>query len=284
VAGANYDFWKLQMPFISQPDIPIRIISGSANFTGSARPVIFLNGIGWSTNLDIKLRGQMTSDELRDFIGQLSNKTAAFFEIAGKRMTLPEVFEYFGDLVLGSVYEPKSIDSIKLKRHLVMALSEFSGPMAHYPADQVGAKRIARGDRASLHAILLGAPVSFDEVLDLEQNKFLLTQFFAGPDFAITHFEKGTLLFMQQSATSAAYQNRALRSKMRCHLSNIRNYLLMTLDLYHFCLDTKNNAAINASTKALRADLVSTIQGIPKKYTNQFCQSFHNHFGPLKKL
>lgn len=282
VAGSSYDFWKLQMPFLSGLDVPIKLVSGSITFSGTVRPTVFLNGLGWSTNLDIRLLGQMTSDDVRDFVGRLSTKPAAFFEINGKRMTLPEVFEYVRDIVLNDIYEPKSIDSLKIKRQIVMALAKFIGPTAYYPANQQG-KRILRADRGSIHSMLLGVPVSFDDVLDLE-NRSLVTQFGNGPDFALSHFDKGTLLFMQTSASAHGYQDRALRSKMLCHLFNIRNYLLMTLDVCSFCGDTKKNPAINASTQILRNDLVKTVQAIPQKYSNDFCQSFHNNYGPIRKL
>ncbi|PYS69371.1 MAG: hypothetical protein DMF69_17215 [Acidobacteria bacterium] len=267
VAGKGYDFWKLQMPFVSSLNVPIKLISGSPSFSGTVFPTVFLNSTGWC------------SEDVRDFVGGLSNKGKASFEISGKRMTLPNLLESLGNLVLKEVYEPGSIDSIKIRRHIVMALAKFAGPTGFYPLNQKGT-RIARGDRASIHSMLLGEEVTFDDVPEME-SKSLITQFYDGPDFALTHFDKGTLLFMQTSATGQGFQDKALRSKMRCHLSNIRNYLLMTLDLCAFGLETKKDPVIN---KAMRADFVYAVQSIPQKYSNPFCKSFHANYGPLKKL
>ncbi len=132
--------------------------------------------------------------------------------------------------------------------------------------------------------MLKGRPVSFAEAINLEnEKKFLLTPFYNGPDFAISYFDYGTLLFMQQSAVAGLDQTRAVRSKTRCHASNIRNYLILTLDLYNFARDAKQIAATNAKVKALRKDAQVTLQEIPKRYNNPFCQSFHSNFGPLNQ-
>jgi hypothetical protein len=283
--GGKYDFWKLQMPLIGKVNNPINLISGSPNVNGTAEASIFLSAIGWSTNLNISIAGQLTTPQLSEFVGKLSNKPAALFEIAGKQLTLPGLFEYLGSTVLSEVYEPKSIDAIKIKRQLIVCPFEATGPVAHYPAGQVGAKRISTADRASLHSIIQGIPVSFADVGNLEnEKKFLLTQFHDGPDFALTYFDKGTLLFMQDTAIGGGAYRHTLQSKLDCLLTNIRNYLVITLDLYNFCLATANNPNLDAKTKALRSDLVFTVKAIPQSYSNHFCQSFHAKFTPIGKL
>jgi hypothetical protein len=86
---------------------------------------------------------------------------------------------------------------------------------------------------------------------------------------------------MQQTAVAGS-QTKAVRSKMRCHASNIRDYLVMTLDLYNFARDAKQVAATNPKVKALRKDVLATLLEIPNKYSNPICQSFHSTFGPLR--
>src|SRR6185503_367169 len=103
----KYDFWKLQMPYIGTVSDQINLISGSPNINGTVEASIFLSAIGWSTSLNLSIAGQMTSAELSDFVGKLSTKPAALFQIGGKALTLPELFEYLGKIVLGEVYEPK---------------------------------------------------------------------------------------------------------------------------------------------------------------------------------
>lgn len=280
----KYDFWKLQMPLSGKLKDQVKLVTGVPTITGTVRPTIFLSGIGWSTNVTISLTGQMTQAELSNFVGSLSNKGAAVFEINGKRMTLPELFEVIGNFVLTEVYQPKSIDTLRLKRHLIVCPFAATGPVGHYPADPMQ-KRISTADRASLHSILLGAPVSFNEILNLERDKkFLVTQFYQGPDFALTYFDKGTLIFMQQTAIGGGPYRGALQSQLDCLLNNIRNYLLITFGLYHFCLATDRNPTLNQKAKTLRGDLIFTVKAIPNSYSNQFCQSFHQNFTALAKL
>jgi hypothetical protein len=283
-AGAGkYDFWKLQMPFVGKIQGAIQLISGSPNINGTVSAGIFLSAIGWSTNVNVSIEGQLTTAQLSDFVSKLSNKPTALFAVSGKQLTLPELFEYVGKVVLSEVYEPKSIDTLKIKRQLIVCPFEATGPVAHYPAGQVGTKRISTADRASLHSIIQGAPVSFGDVGNLEM-KSLVTQFHNGPDFALTYFDKGTLLFMQDTAIAGGAYRRALQSKLDCLLTNMRNYLVITLDLYNFCQATANNPNLDAKTKALRSDLVFSLKAIPQHYDNHFCQSFHTNFTPIGKL
>ena len=280
----KYDFWKLQMPFIGTVRDPIKLISGSPNIDGTVEANIFLSAIGWSTSLNLSIAGQMTTAELSDFIGKLSTKPAALFEIGSKALTLPELFEYLGKVVLSEVYEPKSIDETRIKRQIIICPFEATGPVAWFRAGQKGS-RISTADRASLHSIIQGTPVLFDDVGTLEQeNEILVTQFHNGPDFALTYFKKGTLLFMLDTATAGGAYRKTLQKKLDCLLTNIRNYLVITLDLYNFCTATEKNPNLDAKTKALRTDLVYSLQSIPQTYNNHFCQSFHNNFTPIGKL
>ena len=282
--GGKYDFWKLQMPFIGTVGDPIKLSSGLPNVNGTVEASIFLSAIGWSTNLNISLSGQMTTAQLSEFVGKLSTKTAPLFEVGPRKLTLPELFEYLGKIVLSGVYEPKSIDETRIKRQLIVCPFEATGPVAYYEGDQ-GGPRISTSDRASLHSIIQGTPISFDDVRNIEnEKKALVTQFHDGPDFALTYFNKGTLLFMLNTAIAGGPYRRTLQKKLECLLTNIRNYLVITLSLYEFCYATEKNPNLDAKTKALRGDLLYALRAIPQHYSNHFCQSFHNNFTPIGKL
>jgi len=282
--NGSYDFWKLQMPLIGEiKQVELGLNTRSPNFTGEVDSNIFVTGMGWSTNLDISLRGPMTPTDVSQFIARLSNKGASMFLVNGTPRILPEVFEYLGDLTHKELYPLHVVPILRLKRFIVMTIASFNGTLAPY---QATARRIPAADRALFHSMLGGETVSFTEVIDREsgvsKNPFLLTQFQSRPDFAITYFDYGTLLFMQQTAQNAFKEGRA-RSKMRCHSQNIRNYLLTTLGLYYFRRDSKNTAALNAKVSTMRTDALTTLQEIPKKYNNAFCQSFHYNYKPLLK-
>jgi hypothetical protein len=131
--------------------------------------------------------------------------------------------------------------------------------------------------------MLKGSPVGALDVVDLEnQKQFLLTQF-SDINFAISYFDIGSLLFMQDTSLDAEAQGRAAKSKMKCHSMNIRHYLLTTLSLYNFYRDSKKAAAQSTKIKSLRDDVAVTLQEIPKRYVNPFCKSFHANFKPLPK-
>ena len=288
------DFWKLQMPFIGHPThTDITLVTGSADFTGVVRPLLFLSAMGWSTNLNIRLRGHMRPSHLQDFVSLLPHKSASFFEVNGTRKTLPEVFEFFAARVRQDVYQPNLVDTLKLKRYLVMTLSQFSGEIGFYRSPSAGVKQIQipAADRALLHSILTGTTLDVPELIRREQQKkFLLTRFAdpldsTNPDFALTYFDHGSLIFMQRTALTENYtQWKGRRAAMRCHASNIRNYLLMTLTLYSFYRDTKKEAAVSDKVAALRHSIHTTLLELPRSYTNPFCLSFHGNYGPLLKL
>jgi hypothetical protein len=279
--GSSYDFWKLQMPFIGKlAGQQLKVNTGSPNFIASIRPRLFVNGFGWSTNFDIALRGNMTPAQVTNFVGRLGDKNVRMFELNGIPKTLPELFEHFGQSVQQELYAPQVINFVKINRHMLMTVASFTGPVAPY---RDSGNEIPTADRAWFHSMLKGTKVGFAEVLDLENNKFLLTQFHDRPDFAISYFDYGTLLFMQQTALDAMTQGRVHRSKAKCHSSNIRNYLLTTLDHYVFWRDAKKTAGASPAVKTMRDDALITLQEIPNKYNNQFCKSFHTNFGPLTK-
>jgi hypothetical protein len=287
------DFWKLQMPFVCYPkQTEIKLHTGSQDFEGFVRPTVFLSAMGWATDLNIRLRGRMKPADVQEFVRRLANKPASPFEVDGARMILPEVFEHFTALVRGGVYLPNMVDALKVKRYMIMSLSQYSGDLAFYrgPA-AAGVKQLPAADRALFHSMLRGAPVGVPDVIKLEnERKFLITRFIDpaesnNPDFAITYFDYGTLVFMQRTASgSNAARWKARRGAMRCHASNIRNYLLMTLSLHAFYRDSASEAAASATVKDLRDSIKASLVQLPARYTNPFSQSFHGGYGPLQKL
>ena len=288
--NAGPDFWRLQMPFIGHRQATsMKVVTGSSDFDGTVSASVFLSAIGWSTALRIRLRGQMKPSAIQQFVGRLSAKSAPAFEVNGARRTLPEVFELFTTDVLKEVYQPGVIDTLKVRRYLVVTPVRFTGDVGFYRVP--GARPIASADRAALHAMLKGAPVSVSDVVNLETGrKFLITRFVdaagaSNPDFAITYFDYGTLLFMQRSAQGDDPERwKSRRGAMRCHAKNIGNYLLMTLSLNAFYRDMSQSDTSTPERKALCDSIRLTLATLPTRYTNQYTQSFHKSWGPLLKL
>ena len=280
--GTSYDFWKLQMPYIGKfATQNVQLETNSANFNASVSVILFVTAVGFSTNINILLRGKMSPADVEAYMGQLMKKGAVLFKVNGKSKSLPQVFEYFAELLRKELYVGKVVDILRINKHSVMTLSSFTGPLEFY--SPTGKNHMSAADRGAFHAMLKGTPVSALDLVNLEnQKQFLLTKF-SDTDFAISYFDIGSLVFMQDIALDAQKQGRAAKSKMRCHSKNIRNYLLTTLSLYNFYRDSKKEAAQNAKVKSLRDDVAVTLQEIPKHYTNPFCKSFHDNFKPLAK-
>lgn len=286
------NFWKLQMPLVchlTQPEI--KLVTGSQDFEGLVRPTILLSPVGWVTNFNIRLRGRMKPSHVQEFVRRLPNKPAAPFDVNGARRILPEVFELLAALVRRDVYLPNMVDALRVKRYMIMTLSQYSGDLSFYRWQAAGVRQMPAADRALLHSMLRGAPVSVPDLIKLEnEKKFLVTRFvdpveFNNPDFAITYFDYGTLIFMQRTARGADTAKwKARRGAMRCHTANIRNYLMMTLSLHAFYRDAAKEAETNATIKELRETIKTTLVELPSRYTNPFCQSFHQNYGPLQKL
>src|SRR5215213_209775 len=254
----SYDFWKLQMPFIGKVSgQQINVDTGSPDFRATISHVLFINAFGWSTNFDISLRGNMTPDHVRDFVARLGSKRASMFELDKSRKSLPELFEYFGDAVQKEIYAPAVITHLRMNRHLLMTLTSFTGPVAPYRST---GNEIPRADRALFHSMLKGSKtIGLNEVGALEkEKKFLLTQFRDRPDFAISYFDYGTLIFMQEAALDAMAQG-GVAGKAKCHSSNLRNYLLMTLTHYKFWKESQTAAGTSATIKSVRDDARATL-------------------------
>ena len=287
--GSAPDFWGLQMPFICRPKhFKLSLLTGTDRFAATVRSFVFLSAMGWSTNLEIRLTGHMSPLELQNFMRQLTDEKAVPFAVDGQRRTLPKVFEFFAEKLKKDVYLPHLIDRRRITRYSIVNLAKFEGEIAHYRSSDSTAKQMPAADRAALHAILHGTSVSVPELIKRENNKKFLLTYFIDPDFAVTYFDYGTLIFMQRKALKTNYEaSKSRRGAMRCHSSNLRNYLAMTLLLSRFYSDTKsyeNTEKGQQRIKSLRADIKTVLRSIPHWYTNPFCQSFHYAYGPLQSL
>jgi hypothetical protein len=284
------DFWTLQMPFVGRPrSMPITVVTGSPDFSAVVRPSVHLSAMGWSTTLGVRLRGKMKPGDVQAFVRNLSLQSAAPFEVAGARLTLPALFDRFTKSVLKDVYQSSVVDALKLRRYLLMTPVRFSGDVAFYKVPNVP-KQMAGSDRATLHSMLKGASIQTLDVVQLEtEKKFLVTHFVdptgaSNPDFAITYFDYGTLLFMQRTANGSDESRwKTRRSAMQCHAANIGHYLQTTLSLQAFYRDAKSSAT-TPTGQTLMQSIRHTLEVLPARYTNQFTQSFHQSYGPLSKL
>jgi hypothetical protein len=289
--GGQPDFWKLQMPFACKPtQASVEVSTGSTDFKGQARASVFLSALGWSSVVDIGLRGKMSPEQLRDFVGGLRDQKSPLFSVTvpGGRppqpVSLPQVFQLLSNQLRNDVYVPNLVETVRVKRYMLITLSQFSGEeVRYYLSPSSGVKQMPDAGRRVMHSILSGAPVPLEELQAMEakaegRRRYLLTRF-SEADFALTYFNHGTLLFMQQTAHSTGDPSR--RKAMRCHSANIRNYLVMMHALSWFYRDTANEK--NAKVVELRGHVKTDIEMTAARFVTPFSLTFGDNFGPLKK-
>lgn len=293
--GGQPDFWKLQMPFVCKPtQALVEVVPGSTDFKGQARASIFLSALGWSSVVDINLRGKMSPEQLRDFVGGLRDQKSPLFRVTDpgavgqppqpRPASLPQVFQLLSSQLRNDVYVPNLVETVKVKRYMIITLAQFSGEeVRYYLSPLSGVKQMPDANRRVMHAILGGAPVPLEELQAMEakaegHQRYLLTRF-SEADFALTYFNHGTLIFMQQIAHSNGDPSR--RKAMRCHSANIRNYLVMMHALSSFYRDTANEK--NAKIVELRSYVKTDLDMTAAKFATPFSITFSDNFGPLVK-
>jgi hypothetical protein len=281
-SSAAPDFWKLQMPFVCHPlQSKIELDTNNPNFKGRVRTFAYLSGIGWSTNLEIRLLGMIKPSQLRDFVHKLF--LAPVFTVDGVAKTLKDTFVNFADHMMQDIYMPQLVAPPRIKRHFVISLSEFTGDISHYRSQGLGLKQMPASDRAMMHSILMGQTISVPEVIQLEKtNSFARTEYL-GADFALTYFDHGTLVFLQRAALKGSkLWKKKKRHAIRCHAANIRNYSLMTLVQYRFYAETAKYAGKKDKIDLLRESIKKNLIDLPSKYDNPLSEAFHERYNPTK--
>jgi hypothetical protein len=263
------DYWQLQAPFIcSTRAALVRFVADAPNVRGSIRPAIYLSALGWSTNLNIHLAGDITLSALLAFILAALNKpgakSPAHLELAGQRASFPDIFAFFKNKLLAEVYDPQSPphDIISKPRHLIISLSQFDGPATYYQR-MIGRKGMADADQALLHSLLRGEEIKAKQLAQkLREQPYTVVPFDRRPDFMLIYFEYGALIFMQQSALAKGRRQRALS----CFASNARNCAVMIWSLYNFYNVAKAKATTDQTIKGVRDNVLANLRAMGDQY------------------
>jgi hypothetical protein len=270
------DYWKLQFPFVcSFNRRPVTLRSSEAGFEGSVSSQIYLSALGWSSNLDIHLTGNIKLPKLRDFVGALRGVQPAEQEGAWLLLraqsgdcqpaNLSDIFSHFRDLLLAEVYSPDSPPQAirHEERQFVISLAEFDGRIISFRQTPRG-EGMTEADRAMLYSVLRGR--SFDVGSfrkEIVAQPFTLTNFTDRQDFMITIFDYGTLMFLQQGA----HKQSGGRGRLSCFASNVRSFAQITWMLYYFYQDSQQ-AAANPTVAALRDAVKVNLQRMRDRYNN----------------
>jgi hypothetical protein len=273
------NYWKLQTPFLYDPiKTQVKLAAEELDFHTEVQRFIYLSAIGWATNLQINIKGDIDpGDQLVQFVGQLLDRDTTLFRLEGQEMNLSGIFKAISDQLRKDVYKPNylPVDKLKIARHCVLSLTQATGSVRHYDRDDewlTGEDTMADTDRALMHSLLYGRSISVQEFAEREQKKeYIVTKFgYGSSEFALTDFRRGTLLFMQDSANISSR-----RASLRCLASNIRRCSIMTLLLPHFYDESARYAKENTMIANLRESIKTTLKELPSYYTNKFCRALY---------
>jgi hypothetical protein len=249
------DPWLLMVPFVCEPTkfkLDITPPNGARAF---ARPATYLFPYGWSTAIEMSVHGKLTPAQLRDFIGKVRSQLDGPFLLDGKPLGLSAVLRKYGEELKNACFtkELAAPDFRRIDRHMIVSLSQFDGDIRYYKPRSSADPVMPAADKAALHEVLLGEHVDPASIAVPDPNSgaksaFLVTRF-AGAGFAITYFDKGILLFVQDKAKLKKYAQ-----AMHCLATNVMLCMMMLRSMQSFCDYPGTKAATPKSLLAQARD------------------------------
>jgi hypothetical protein len=236
---------------------------------------VYLWGWGWSSLLRIRLAGDITAETLIAFMGCLKEKDATPLQLNGNPTNVIPIFRLYRDRIRRELHAatPRvEEDLLKLHRYWLISISHLTGP------EPRPYKEMPDADRAMLHSILYGKPLSLAEWAEQARTKKLLLTPYPGPGFALTNFDEGTLVFLGNAGATPDAQ-----ATLACHASNLATLVMMIRALLSTYNETERwprNRKVASLRKWVRADL----KELPNRYKNLFCDTYYRFYGPLRKM
>ncbi len=285
------DYWKLQVPFACKLFNTTIGLMPPDNIQAKLRPQIFLSALGWSTTINIRLKGDISISQLTEFIGKLRGRETAgdsrIFDLNGHREPIWKIFGAVQEKLFEGVYsaENKPRDSRILDRYIIISPSRFSGPIKFFKRRSTAYPEMSDEERAAMLSILYGEPLDINRFnQDNEQQKFALVGFHEdGPEFALNQFDKGTFLFMQEAAKIGTKHPRAAR-RLECFAYNVRTTVQTAMMLCHARSDeAKRYARNDPQIGSLLSDLKINLTELKNCYQHDFCKFFFSQYGPLRE-
>jgi hypothetical protein len=276
------DYWNLQLPFVCEPiNTKVKLAIGGSGFQANVRPVIFLSGMGWSSNLRVHLSGNIDTAQLIDFLSRLNTAKDAFLENSKPR-GLVDIFRLFANYVRNEIYSQgcAPIDRETISRYLVISIAKFQGPLNYYKSQYSHQPQMTDSDRTMMLSILRGNPKSMqDWAKETNEKMFSIAYSTDRPDFGLIDFNRAALIFMQEAASQNA------QGKLRCHGSNVRLCYMTVFSLLGIYKGLEAAAQSNPKIEALRKNLLVTLKELPHLYkNNMFCLSLYRNHKQLQEL
>jgi hypothetical protein len=270
--------WNYQTPFTIRPKVTVTL--ALPNATVRVRPLIYVTSLGWSTSLELAVSGSLAPDHLHALTTDLLNKKK-IFTIAAEQQHSNSVMSHFGKLWQNSVYEDPGKgpqDTLLIPRHIVVSIARYEGEAKPYQHRVYAEKWMKAPERAQMHGILWGKPFAPQQVGEGDDQKYLYTQFGDSNNFALTYFEHGSLVFMQDEAAEKA-PKKSRRESMRCLARNLSDFSRTVLSF-----DQVLKLPMNEPLKTLKDTLRQCLQLTGVAYTNQFCKTWYLKHNLLKQL
>jgi predicted translin family RNA/ssDNA-binding protein len=104
----------------------------------------------------------------------------------------------------------------------------------------------------------------------------MLTQF-GGANFAISYFDIGTLLFMQEQA----HPEQKRRESILCMTSNVRYLSMSTFALLSFHEELTDIKNPDTKISALQKTVEGRLAELPKRYNNALCRTWYQNYRRL---
>ncbi len=284
----QFDPWALMVPFLCEPtQYKLDVTAPRKGIRAFARPAVYLFPFGWSTTIEMSLHGKgMTPAELRDFTGSLRTQPDGPFLLDGKPMGLSAVFKKYGEELKKACFKEgtDALDLRRVDRHLVISLSQFDGDILYYKPRHDGDPQMQVADKAALHEILLGQAVSPAAVVASDgkadgQGRFLFTRF-ANAGFALTYFDVGTLLFVQNKAKSKTYSE-----AMGCHSTNVMSSMMVLQSLQSlYDFPEAKSAPAGSLVAQTRSNARQRIVALPTRYKNAVLSRWCKCYAPVQRI
>lgn len=284
------DYWKLQLPFLCKLRQPIRLDRKAAGLPPDAVhacvvPEVFLSALGWSVNIKVQLSGRIEINALIAFLDRLRDPKCRAFIVDGRNRSLPEAQESISQMLVDDVYADVYVQQnglagiLMVHRHMVVSVTDFEGPRQPYRStwrDQSGSDEMNAGDRALMQSILHMRPVSVEEAA---KQQIAHTPF-DHANFAISNFDHGTLLFMQDMAKRDVAE-KSQRS-LHCLDRNVCRFSMMILMWMRFYGATEDRT--EPKLRTLRGFAPRTLKELSETYINSVCQTFFRNHKGLRKV
>jgi hypothetical protein len=261
--------WHFQTPFGIRPptNVDCKVPQGS----GKLRSMIHVNSLGWSTRLELALSGNLDLDFLQGLTTSILNKEK-IFAIQGQPQHLNNLLNHFGKLWQASAYknpgEPP-VDTLPVQRHMIVSVGRFEGAAKSYIQKAGAEEWMTAADRAKLHGVLLGRPFAIQELREGPEQKYLYTQFGDSTNFALSYFDQGSLIFMQDEAAEKT-GTKARRKSLGCLARNLSDFSCLALSLD----SVLNHPREDTPLKELKVALRHCLKLVGSSYTNEFCKTW----------